>query len=193
MPTTGNKTTDIILYSIAAAVVLFIGYRLGRLVGGMVGLRQLAAREQDLFTAQKGFKSLYEQELNTLKGENAALKAQIQALTSRVEEYRKKAAGYGGLFNSGGKKADAMYALLMENEALEEALYSQNEKLRQERTDALKETLRSTGYRRVLMSQLLNDERIKQYVAEVIEDKHLPAPGNNDRHALPAAGENSGH
>ena len=30
----------------------------------------------------------------------------------------------------------------MENEALEEALHSQNEKLRQERTDALKETMR---------------------------------------------------
>jgi cell division protein FtsB len=189
MPTTGNHTVDIVLYSLAGVLALFIGYRLGRFVGGMVAGRQLAAREQDLFTTQKGFKTLYEQELATLKAENASLKDQIQALNNRVEEYRKKAAGYGGLFNSGGKKADAMYALLMENEALEEALYSQNEKLRQERTDALKETLRSTGYRRVLMSQLLNDERIKQYVAEVIEDKQLPAPNNNDRHALPAGGE----
>jgi cell division protein FtsB len=193
MPTTGNKTLDYILYSVAAALLLFIGYRLGRLIGGAVARRQVTAREQDLFTAQKGFKALYEQELSSLKNENATLKEQIQTLTNRVEEYRKKAAGYGGLFNSGGKKADAMYALLMENEALEEALYSQNEKLRQERTDSLKETLRSTGYRRVLMSQLLNDERIKQYVAEVIEDKHLNAPGGNDRHALPAAGESSGH
>jgi cell division protein FtsB len=194
MPSTGNRTVDIVLYSLAAALVLFIGYRLGRMIGGMSAKRQLAAREQDLFTTQKGFKTLYEQELNTLKGENASLKDQISTLNTRVEEYRKKAAGYGGLFNSGGKKADAMYALLMENEALEEALYSQNEKLRQERTDALKETLRSTGYRRVLMSQLLNDERIKQYVAEVIEDKQLPAPGNHDRHALPAAGDSSsGH
>jgi cell division protein FtsB len=191
MPTTGNKTIDIILYSIVGALLLFIGYRLGRLLGGVASRRQLAAREQDLFTAQKGFKTLYEQELAALRAANATLKEQVQTLANRVEDYRKKAAGYGGLFNSGGKKADAMYALLMENEALEEALYSQNEKLRQERTDALKETLRSTGYRRVLMSQLLNDERIKQYVAEVIEDKHLPAPGNNDRHALPSAGESS--
>lgn len=192
MPTTGNKTIDIILYSIVGALLLFIGYRLGRLLGGVAARRHVAAREQDLFTAQKGFKALYEQELSTLRAANATLKEHVQTLANRVEDYRKKAAGYGGLFNSGGKKADAMYALLMENEALEEALYSQNEKLRQERTDALKETLRSTGYRRVLMSQLLNDERIKQYVAEVIEDKHLPAPsGNNDRHALPAGGETS--
>ena len=37
------------------------------------------------------------------------------------------------------------------------------------------ETMRATGYRRVLMSQLLNDERIKGYVAEVLSDeKALP-------------------
>jgi hypothetical protein len=73
-----------------------------------------------------------------------------------------------------------MYALLLENEALEEALYSQNEKLKQERTDALKESMRSVGYRRVLMSQLLNDDRIKGYVAEIIgDDKRLPPPSQN--------------
>jgi hypothetical protein len=184
MPTSGNHTVDIVLYSLAGLLALFIGYRLGRLVSGIGASRQIAQREQELFTTQKGFKNLYEQELLAVRGENASLKEQIQSLTARVEDYRKKAAGYGGLFNSGGKKADAMYALLMENEALEEALYSQNEKLRQERTDALKENLRSTSYRRVLMSQLLNDDRIKSYVAEIIEDKRLPAPGNNnERHA----------
>ena len=98
-------------------------------------------------------------------------------MTTKIEEYRKKAAGLGGLFSSGGKKADAMYALLLENEALEEALYAQNEKLKQERTDSLKEQMRATGYRRVLMSQLLNDNRIKEYVAEILNDeKMLPAP-----------------
>ena len=105
----------------------------------------------------------------------------MKALTDRVEDYRKKAAGFGGLFNSGGKRADAMYALLLENESLEEALHGQNEKLKQERTDALKESMRSTGYRRVLMSQLLNDERIKSYVAEIIaDDRRLPGPEHSN-------------
>ena len=178
MPTTGNYRLDLTLYSVAAALVLFIGYRLGRLVGSVAASRLVAQKEQELFTTQKGFRSLYENDLNNLKGENAKLAEQVQTLTSRVEEYRKKAAGFGGLFSSGGKKADAMYALLLENEALEEALYNQNEKLRQERTDALKESMRNTGYRRVLMSQLLNDERIKSYVAEILNDdtKQLPGP-----------------
>ena len=35
----------------------------------------------------------------------------------------------------------------------------------------------SASYRRVLMSQLLNDERIKDYVTEILSDeKRLPAP-----------------
>jgi hypothetical protein len=91
-----------------------------------------------------------------------------------------------------------MYALLLENEALEEALHTQNEKLRQERTDALQEQMRNTSYRRVLMSQLLNDERIKSYVAEIIaDDKRLPGPGANgsggNAAALPSPSKQQAH
>lgn len=189
MPTTGNPKIDYALYSLAAVVVLFLGYQIGRILGSFRTSRLLAQKEQDLFTAQKGFKTLYETELNNLKAENAKLAGEVQTLTQRVEEYRKKAAGFGGLFTSGGKKADAMYALLLENEALEEALHTQNEKLRQERTDALQEQMRNTSYRRVLMSQLLNDERIKSYVAEILaDDKRLPGPGANGTGSGSSAG-----
>jgi cell division protein FtsB len=181
MPHVANPTLDLVLYSLAGVVLLFIGYRIGRLIGTLSSQKLIQAKEQDLFTAQRGFKQLYETELANLKGENAKLAEQVQMLTNRVEEYRKKAAGFGGLFSSGGKRADAMYALLLENEALEEALYAQNEKLKQERTDALKDQLRSAGYRRVLMSQVLNDERIKGYVAEILADeKRLPAAGGSE-------------
>ncbi len=191
MPQTGNPTADIIIYTAAAVLILFVGYRFGRMLGALSASKQIARKEEELFTAQRGFKSLYEQELATLKQQNAKLQEQVNGLHTRVEEYRKKAAGFGGLFSAGNKHADAMYALLLENEALEEALYAQNEKLRQERTDAVKEQLRSTGYRRVLMSQLLNDERIKGYVAEIMaENKHLPAPENAGAAAAPVpAGE----
>jgi predicted lactoylglutathione lyase len=177
------RTLEIILYCAAAFVILFLGYRIGRTFGHLRAKRQIDKKEQELFTTQKGFRTLYEQEIETLKGENAKLVEQTRLLNVRVEEYRKKAAGLGGLFSSSAKKNDAMYALLLENEALEEALYAQNEKLRQERTDSLKEQMRATSYRRVLMSQLLNDERIKQYVNEVLADeKRLP-----DQHTQTAA------
>src|SRR5207247_9745807 len=120
-------------------------------------------------------------------------RAKAEQMETKVEEYRKKAAGLGGLFNFGGKKADAMYALLLENEALEEALYAQNEKLKQERTDSLTEQMRATAYRRVLMSQVLNDNRIKEYVAEILNDERmLPRPEQPHMPALPGtSGERS--
>ena len=175
---------------IAVVLLLFLGYRVGKWIGTASASKLITTKEQELFTAQKSFKQLYETEMNNLKQENASLQERIQQLDARVEEYRKKAAGFGGLFNSGGKRADAMYALLLENEALEEALMAQNEKLSQERTDSLKEQMRSTSYRRVLMSQLMNDERIKSYVAEIMaDDKRLPGPEPVHARALPENAE----
>ena len=194
MPLTGNTTVDIILYSIAGIVLLIIGYKVGRWISNVANTKLLASKEQELFTAQRSFKSLYDQELNNLRDDNAKLADELRLLRQKVEDYRKKAAGFGGLFSSSSKRADAMYALLLENEALEEALYAQNEKLKQERTDSLKEQMRATGYRRVLMSQLLNDNRIKEYVAEILNDeKMLPRPVETHAPAaLPAATTASG-
>ena len=191
MPHFQYNTLEVVLLGVAGVLLLFAGYRAGRMIAGFAATKAIAAKEQELFTAQKGFKTLYEQELSAARAEAAKLKDDVASLTQRVEEYRKKAAGYGGLFNSGGKRADAMYALLLENEALEEALYSQNEKLRQERTDSLKDQLRATSYRRVLMSQLMNDERIKAYVAEILDEKALPRTDNHVA-ALPGVEAKSG-
>jgi hypothetical protein len=181
------------LMAVGTAVLLFVGYRLGKWVGTIGATRVIASKEQELFTAQKGFKTVYEHEQAALKKDNSLLMEKVKHLEAKVEDYRKKAAGFGGLFGQGQKRVDAMYALLLENEALEEALLNQNDKLRQERTDALKEQMRSTGYRRVLMSQLMNDERIKNYVAEVMADeKRLPAPQTpGNAKALPENGEHA--
>jgi predicted lactoylglutathione lyase len=182
-----DTPVELVLWGVGAALLVFLAFRMGRTLGRFAANTEIARKEQELFTAQKGFKQLYEQELANLKGENERLQAQAAQMATKVEEYRKKAAGLGGLFSSGGKKADAMYALLLENEALEEALYSQNEKLKQERTDSLKEQMRATGYRRVLMSQLLNDNRIKEYVAEILNDEKMLPSARDHQHALPPA------
>jgi len=165
-----------ILASVSAIVLLVIGYKIGRWIGDVSARKHITMREQEMFTSQRGVKNLYEQDLVAARAQIEHLQQQVNELTHRVEEYRKKAAGFGGLFG-GGKRAEAMYALLLENEALEEALLGQNQKLSQERMDALKEQMRSTGYRRVLMSQLMRDDRIRGYVNEVLSDeKRLPDP-----------------
>jgi cell division protein FtsB len=193
MPHFANQTLEVVLYITAAVLILAFGYQVGRWIGALVAVKKISSKEQELFTAQKGFKQLYETELAQLKEQNTALQAEKKALTDRVEEYRKKAAGFGGLFNTGGKKADAMYALLLENEALEEALHSQNKKLTEERTDSVKEQLRAASYRRVLMSQIMNDERIKGYVQEILSDeKLLPAEGDTTAATPPARPSQNG-
>lgn len=164
-----------ILLIIAGVILLFLGYKVGRFFGAGSQKKLVAEKESELFQAQKGFKKVYDDELTTLRTENAALKEDKQALMTRVEEYRRKAAGYGGLFNTGGKQADAMYALLLENEALEEALFTQNDKLRQERTDAVKEQLRAASYRRVLMSQLMQEGKIKGTADHVLGNESAPS------------------
>ncbi len=66
MPHLDNATLEVVLYTAAAVVILFLGYRLGRLFGSLHSSKQIAQKEQELLTAQKGFKNLYEQELATL-------------------------------------------------------------------------------------------------------------------------------
>ena len=190
MVTFESVTTQYFIYTllvIAAIVLLFVGFKVGRWLASASYKGEIDRQQKDLFTTQTGFKKLYEGEIESMKKQVAALVGENDVLNKRVEEYRRKAAGFGGLFGSGSKKSDAMYALLLENESLEEALHKQNQKLTTERTDAVQESLRNIGYRRVLMSQLLNDNRIKEYVREIMDDDgRLPAPEKNEPAKLPA-------
>src|SRR5438067_7929048 len=97
------QTLFYVIGGVAAIVLLILGYKFGGWMAAMASRRLIASKENELFTAQRGFKNLYEQELSNLRSENEKIKAQMQTLNGRVEEYRKKAAGFGGLFSSGGK------------------------------------------------------------------------------------------
>lgn len=182
----------IVVLAAAATILLFLGYKVGRWLGASSQHKLVQAKEEELFQAQRGFKKVYDDELSTLRSENGTLKGEVDALKTRVEEYRRKAAGYGGLFNAGGKRADAMYALLLENEALEEALFTQNDKLRQERTEAVKEQLRAASYRRVLMSQLMEEGKIKGTVDRMLGDDNAAAHTPAGRQ-LPDHSQTNGH
>ena len=118
MPHLDNPALERIVYITIAVVLVYIGFRLGRLAATMANNREMAQKEKELFTAQKGFKQLFDSELETVRAENKDLAARVEQMKQKVEDYRKKAAGLGGLFNTSNKKADAMYALLLENEAL---------------------------------------------------------------------------
>ncbi|MGF1634121.1 MAG: hypothetical protein ACFCVE_09760 [Phycisphaerae bacterium] len=180
--------TQWLMVALLAAVVLLIAYlcfRFGKFLGRSSLRRAMAEKEQEMLTTQRNFRNVYEQEMNELKKNNAALEEKVAELLDRVEEYRKKAAGYGGLFSAGNKRADAMYALLLENEALEEKLMQATSGRARDQAEGVKESIRSAGYRRVLMSQIMSDERIKQYVAEILADEKRLPDTNGERKALP--------
>ena len=80
MPHFESPTTGVlfaILAAVAACVLLWAGYRIGRFLGAMNSSKTIAAKEQELFTAQRGFKSVYEHELAQLKEQNAVLAAKV--------------------------------------------------------------------------------------------------------------------
>src|SRR5687767_11150501 len=77
MPHFDRGLLEVILYSVAGIALIIAGYRLGRLVGRRAGMKAVQLREQELFTAQKGFKNLYEMELAHVREENEELKAKL--------------------------------------------------------------------------------------------------------------------
>lgn len=58
MPHFDNATLEVVVYCTAAVLILFVGYRLGRFFGALRAARQIARKEEELFTAQRGFKNL---------------------------------------------------------------------------------------------------------------------------------------
>ena len=87
---TANPILERCIYIAAAVLLLYLGYRIGKMLGILASTKLIETKEQELFTAQRGFKTLYENELTTIKAENDGLKQQVQSMTVKVEEYRKK-------------------------------------------------------------------------------------------------------
>jgi len=115
--------------------VLFLGYRLGRFLESMASNRKISLREQELFTTQKGFKTLYEQELTTQE-RRRCVEDSGGKLFAACRRYRKKAA-LRWLFASAASGPMRCTPCCWKTKPLKKRLYSQNEKLRQERTDGL--------------------------------------------------------
>ena len=57
MPHLDNLILERILYILGAVVLVYLGYRIGRTLGILAASRLISQKEQELFTAQKGFKT----------------------------------------------------------------------------------------------------------------------------------------
>ncbi len=62
--------------------------------------------------------------------------------------------------------------LLIENENLEEKLFMQNLKLKQERDEFLENELRNISYKRILLSDLISQAEVRKEMEKLINDKN---------------------
>ena len=69
------------------------------------------------------------------------------------------------------KLSDMLITLLIENESLEEKLFLQNLKLKQERDEFLENELRSISYKRVLLSELMTQTEVRREMEKIISDR----------------------
>ncbi|MCE5335402.1 MAG: hypothetical protein LLG06_12535 [Desulfobacteraceae bacterium] len=167
---------DLIVYQVLAglfcvsaifATSYFMGYR--------TNLRKYQSKSandrEEMLTIERALKTFWDSEKEKLETEKRTLQQRIQFLEEKLEQYRRKAAGVGMMGLRKNKLSDMLITLLIENESLEEKLFHQNLKLKQERDEFLENELRSISYKRILLSELLTQTEVRREMEKVINDK----------------------
>lgn len=157
-----------ILAGVVVALVLVAGVLLGRAVAGKRYQAETQGYERRMFTIERALKAFWDDEREKFLKREQELKDRLALVEKQNEEYRKKVAGIG-VFGK-GKRADILMALMMENEALEEKLFEQNLKLKLERDEYLDKELQNITYKRVLLSEILSESKIRTEVEAFIRN-----------------------
>jgi hypothetical protein len=166
----------IILYQVLAAafcvaLVFSVGYYLAYRTNVRKFEAQSATDRQEMLTIERALKQFWDHEKENLEKEKEELNRRIKFLESRLDHYRRKAAGIGMMGLRKSKVTDMFITLLIENETLEEKLFLQNLKLKQERDEFLENELRSISYKRILLSELLAQSEVRRELEKVISER----------------------
>jgi hypothetical protein len=167
---------DLIFYQVMAGlfcvtVVSSISYLVGHHAQGRKSKVQAAVDRAEMLTIERALKAFWDNEKQKLESDKAELEQRIQFLETKLDQYRRKAAGVGMMGLRKNKLSDMLITLLIENESLEEKLFTQNLKLKQERDEFLENELRSISYKRILLSELLNQTEVRREMEKVINDR----------------------
>ncbi len=158
---------DLIVYKVMAGlfcvmVVFAVSYFVGYRTYGRKFKARAASEREEMLTIERALKDFWDNEKQKLENGKAELEQRIQFLESKLEQYRRKAAGVGMLGLRKNKLSDMLITLLIENESLEEKLFLQNLKLKQERDEFLENELRNISYKRVLLSELMTHTEVRR-------------------------------
>ncbi len=162
---------DMLLAGLMTLFVFFVGHKIGSFFTKQKFKREFESLEKESHSSNKSLKRILEEEKNQVDAKNLQLEQTNTLLKEKVEEYRKKLAGMGVLSFSGSKKrSDILYSLLLENEALEQLIAEQGDKLADERKGYMIQRMTDIRKRQRLMAELFNDDTIKNYVKDVLSD-----------------------
>ncbi len=171
MPGLLSETTyQIIIGSFLTVVLIIIGFLIGRLAVRKKYERTAKKNMDTMKTIERSLKEFWDNEKIKLQNEKQELQKKIDFLEEKLEQYRKKAAGVGVMGLGKGKRTDMLLSLLMENEALEEKLFMQNLKLKEERDDYLQQELRNISYKRIFLSEIVSQDPIRQEIEKFLRD-----------------------
>jgi len=167
---------DLIFYQVLAGlfcitVISSVSYLIGHRAQSRKSKAQAAVERREMFTIEQALKTFWDNEKQKLEGDKVELQQRIQFLEGKLEQYRRKAAGVGIMGLRKNKLSDMLITLLIENESLEEKLFLQNLKLKQERDEFLENELRSISYKRILLSELLAQSEVRREMEKVISDR----------------------
>ena len=165
-----------IVYQIFAVVscmllIFTIGYYLGYRKTVVRYAAQSVNDREEMLSIEKALKRFWDDEKEKLEKEKAELQRRISFLEGKVDQYRQKAAGIGMMGLRRSRLADMFIGLLIENENLEEKLFMQNLKLKQERDEFLENELRNISYKRILLSELISQTEVRREMEKLINDK----------------------
>ncbi|MFZ2448531.1 MAG: hypothetical protein WAW37_19395 [Syntrophobacteraceae bacterium] len=167
---------DLIVYQVMAALlcVVFI-FSASYYLGYRSNLRRFQTKSvsdrEEMLLIERALKTFWDHEKEKLENDKIELEQRVKFLEEKLEQYRRKAAGVGMMGLRKNKVTDMMVTLLIENESLEEKLFLQNLKLKQERDEFLENELRNISYKRILLSELMNQSEVRREMEKVINDR----------------------
>ena len=125
---------ELLLVSAGAILIFFLGNRSGRFFSERRSRKEKKIINRESLNSNKMLKRPLEEERNKVTSENEVLNDSNLFLVTKLEEYREKLSGLGGIFTSSvnKKRADMMYSLLLKNEALEQLLRNVSMEVRHE-------------------------------------------------------------
>ena len=161
------------IFAITSCMLLIftVGYYLGYRKTVVRYAAQTANDREEMLSIEKALKRFWDDEKGKLEQEKAELQRRISFLEGKLDQYRQKAAGIGMMGLRRSKLADMFIGLLIENENLEEKLFLQNLKLKQERDEFLENELRNISYKRILLSELMSQAEVRREMEKLISDR----------------------